>query len=423
MKFTRLLMATALSLSLVSCLDSGDETIALSQKTETIGSGNATEVVSSDEYSVLSREGYRLTIPVGAVPRNSLDNAGRVAFSITPVEEEELPISLPSSVMLADGIPAVKIEPMGFRFFSPLVLEFNTLNHPIDKLALLRYNENSGHWDTVPLSRWENGIAASSVIELGVFCVVTYTETLQTGGIRVRDTSLAEDGCYYLMARRGSEQYKMAFSSNSRPLYMANLPLGTYTVQVARQVRSGLDEEEGATFYTRPFEVNVRNVLAVDGRDFESYVGWTDIDLSHLTWSDGRPESWGTPTVTYGTGKLQATLTWTNVSGNTTDYDLHLFGPDGIHVYYSNKNQSGFELDRDWLEQTGSAIENIYTVSDNVLQGEYQIKVHHYGGATGKRYNCRVILDGMVIKSVSGVVDSGFDDICSFQISSDGGDH
>lgn len=422
MKSTHLLVliAVAVSLSLTSCLDNGDETIALNQKIATIASGNATEVVSSDEYSILSRDGYRLTVPVGAVPRNSSNTSGKVAFSITSIEEEELPFSLPSGAILADGVPAVKIEPMGFRFNSPLILEFNTLNNSMDKLALMRYDENSGTWESVPVSRWDNGIATVSVIELGVFCVVTYPQAGDTGGIRIKDVSLGENECYYLMARKGTEQFRMTFSRNAETLYMANIPLGDYTVQVARQTRDGFDQESVFTAFSQQFHVNVDNSLIRTGSNYNEYTGWTDIDISQLTWTDGHPTSWGTPTTTYGTGKFQATLTWTNIEGNTTDYDLHLFGPnDYPHVYYSESSGGGFELDRDWTHDKGSAIENIYTVSENIAEGDYSIKVHHYSGSTGKRYNCRVILDGMVIKSVSGVVDSGFDEICTFHISAD----
>ena len=120
-------------------------------------------------------------------------------------------------------------------------------------------------------------------------------------------------------------------------------------------------------------------------------------------WDDGRPSEWGTETKTYGTGKFQATLTWTNPSSEFyTDYDLHLSGPNNLHVYYSNKKQGCFELDRDWIRDPGDAVENIYSINDNFPAGTYVVKVNHFSGAMGRLYNCRIIMNGKVVKSVSG---------------------
>ena len=137
--------------------------------------------------------------------------------------------------------------------------------------------------------------------------------------------------------------------------------------------------------------------------------------LSSAGWNEGRPAAWGEETVTYGTGKFQATLTWINESGNTTDYDLHLTTPSG-EVYYMNKRQGSFELDRDVIDALGNAVENIYSINDSFERGTYKVRVHHYGGATGKRFNCRILVNGVVVKSVTGVQDSGYADIYTFAI-------
>ena len=150
-----------------------------------------------------------------------------------------------------------------------------------------------------------------------------------------------------------------------------------------------------------------------------TFSGWTDIKLDNIFWNDGRSDAWGTITTTYGTGKFQATLTWVNPSeAEHTDYDLHLYGPDNLHVFFTNKKQGCFELDRDWISNPGNAVENIYSVRDNFTPGRYQVKVHHYNGVMGRRYNCRVIINGVVVKSVSGAIGTNkqFDDIYSFNV-------
>ena len=86
--------------------------------------------------------------------------------------------------------------------------------------------------------------------------------------------------------------------------------------------------------------------------------------------------------------------------------------------FFSHKNEGAYELDRDWISDLGNAVENIYTVSDDITPGEYQVKVHHYSGVLGKRYNCRVIMDGVLVKSVTGEisVNKEFDDIYTFTV-------
>ena len=88
------------------------------------------------------------------------------------------------------------------------------------------------------------------------------------------------------------------------------------------------------------------------------------------------------------------------------------------NVFFTNKKQGCFELDRDWISNPGNAVENIYSVNDNFTPGQYQVKVHHFGGVVGRRYNCRVIINGVVVKSVSGAIGTNkqFDDIYSFNV-------
>lgn len=105
-----------------------------------------------------------------------------------------------------------------------------------------------------------------------------------------------------------------------------------------------------------------------------------------------------TPTVPVGTGKFQATLTWINTEDKYADLDLHLYGPNGEHVYYQDKPSpdGAFKLDRDWREEPGSAVENIFSLPQGVpTQGDYRLTVKHFSGAVPIDFSVRVINNGI----------------------------
>jgi outer membrane protein OmpA-like peptidoglycan-associated protein len=84
----------------------------------------------------------------------------------------------------------------------------------------------------------------------------------------------------------------------------------------------------------------------------------------------------------YQSGALQWTLAWR--TGD--DLDLHVIGPDGVHVWYRNKKggPAGLELDVDCLGQFGSNclaqnVENIFTPrSTRPMEGTYRGWVEVY---------------------------------------------
>jgi uncharacterized protein YfaP (DUF2135 family) len=101
--------------------------------------------------------------------------------------------------------------------------------------------------------------------------------------------------------------------------------------------------------------------------------------------------------VTYGTGAFQATLTWVNNASHTTDVDLHLYGPNNMHVYYNAKvsPDSSFQLDRDWIRQAGNATENIFSTRSAIPTGSYKVTVKHFSGDP-TNYNVRILRSGGV---------------------------
>lgn len=376
----------------------------ISSEEETVGL-DETKIISSSESGSVGLDGIKLNVPYGAVPKNSTGSDGKVAFSIK--KAEELPASLPIGIEIVPGsnVYGYKIEPMNFTFNIPLTVEIQTNGDDVSRIALMRFNEYSGYWEEVPFSSInENGVAVSSVLELGHFIIVKKHEV--SGGVHVSG-SIFEAGYYYYLTLQSEDSNfskRLSFTYNSKDLYMANVPLGTYTCFLTRELRNDLGSSSSGLEYSSVKHVNVTSKLKYGSGGFSTYQGWTEVYFENNNWFSGRPDGWGDATITYGTGKFQATLTWVNQEGMHTDYDLHLFGPDNLHVYFSNKRQGAFELDRDWISEPGNAIENIYSVDNDFPSGSYFVKVHHYGGTLNKRYNCRVIMDGVVVTSVTGYI-------------------
>ncbi|MBQ9186750.1 MAG: hypothetical protein IJ144_02860 [Prevotella sp.] len=383
---------------------------------------DATQTVSSDEGRTFTRNGYTVIVPRGAVPTGTNGQTGNVAFSIQQIGTDELPAGLPSgTTLLPRG--AVKIEPMNFVFNSPITINIPLDGNDPDDVAVYWYNPSTGQWELVPFSSINgNGTASISVIELGYFIVVkkpTGNTAYNYGGVHIARQYI-ENGYYYyltLVPVSGSNSSKsIAFTSNGQDLYMAGVPMGTYSVTVTREQRSDLTSAATATQTAVVGNVEVKTRLVKGSGGYSTYTGWTEIVLSNLNWTDSRNQTWGEATVTYGTGKFQATLTWYNASGNTVDYDLHLENSNGGHVYWSNMTWGAFKLDRDCIDQLGNVVENIFSVSDDFARGTYRIYVRHFGGATGIRYNCRIIVNGVVVKSVTDICNSGDQNIYTFTV-------
>lgn len=379
-----------------------------------------TQVVSTSESVTFNRAGFTLTVPRGTVPKKTSGEDGKVAFSVS--RANELPTPLPDGYTMVNAA-SIKIEPMNFVFNSPLIMNVPAQGYNVSELALLHYNEYTNSWENVPFSSINtDGTVSVSIIELGYFILVKKPESQKTGGVHINKRFLDEEYYYYLTliptSNMDNDIKRISFAANGKDVYMANVPLGRYEAVVSRELRTSLENDSRKIEYSTEYiSVNVENVLSSGNGDYDTFTGWTEVVLGNK-WTTGRPNIWGTPTPTYGTGKFQATLTWVNSEGDATDYDLHLFGPSEMHVYYSNKQSSSFELDRDWLHESGNAIENIYSINDNFISGTYYVKVNHYGGVTGKRYNCRVIMDGVVVASTSGAITTNktYDDIYSFVI-------
>ena len=90
------------------------------------------------------------------------------------------------------------------------------------------------------------------------------------------------------------------------------------------------------------------------------------------------------PTTDAGDGVITITLTW----GDEPDVDLHVFEPDGTHVFYAAKNGiSGF-LDVDDVTSYGP--EHYFVSCATLRAGIYTIGVNYYNGSAPETANVQI---------------------------------
>ncbi len=75
-----------------------------------------------------------------------------------------------------------------------------------------------------------------------------------------------------------------------------------------------------------------------------------------------------------GSGAITVTLTW----GSEPDVDLHVFEPNGAHVYYGNMMGSYGYLDLD--DVTGYGPEHYYVSCGDIKPGTFKVGVNYYYG-------------------------------------------
>lgn len=95
------------------------------------------------------------------------------------------------------------------------------------------------------------------------------------------------------------------------------------------------------------------------------------------TWTEGRPPCWGARDTAVGTGDVQITLTWQT----NDDIDLHVFDPDGYHIYFADPiSTSGGQLDRDNMcaDMIIGRPENIFWPEGTAPSGTYRVQVHYW---------------------------------------------
>lgn len=107
--------------------------------------------------------------------------------------------------------------------------------------------------------------------------------------------------------------------------------------------------------------------------------------------------------VVVGTGDVQVTLIW----NGDADLDLHLIDPDGVEIYFGNRNSpSGGELDVDEIPGCGNRdtwVENIFWPTGQAPPGRYEAWVDVWNPCDGdSSFQLEVRVDGQLIDTLTG---------------------
>lgn len=412
-----------------------------------------TRTVTSSESGVVSTpSGVGLQVLAGTIPQQSDGNNSTVNFSIeTGVEP---PAPLPADMQQVSSV--IKFGPDGFTFANPvgMVIPVPTNADP-SQLKLLRYAPDTNSWVVYPFVVQNNAISAAGY-DLGYVVVTSSAASGASlsnyswinGGLRWNRTSCPEPNehlpCWYnfsiisstatipsgpifnvscsqsggalrcIVMKTGSDpgganplctstvekdDVDPLFYSSTSSYCIFPLPLGSYQLCAeaweAPRVIPGPTNLRRWT-YSVPVQATVDRPIIREYPSFDApWRGTRPIAITGGVWQEGGSCPGPNPTIPVGTGELQATLTWVNVEERNTDLDLHLYGPNGLHIYYRNLGPvNNLRLDRDWLRELGNAVENIYSVGP-IPSGEYRLTVHLYDGSP-TTYSVRFIFGGSV---------------------------
>ncbi len=397
---------------------------------------SATGTVSSTgNGSIKTNSGYEIYVIAGTVPQNQNGQSAEVTFSI------ETPVTPPKEVSASVEKRGeyTQLGPEGFYFRWPVrvVFPYKNTTDP-SELKLLHYDGIAESWEIVPISMVDKDkkIVGADVLELGYYLVAKVGQNPpktmaddSDGGFEFQ----GESNYYYTLTVASVTNFKYAWqaaawysgnivgSSGStgsyptggpKPPTHIHLVQATYQIWITRTTPGTLSTLPQIYTYSVPATGTISQPVTYSG-PLSSGEGWTTLSMpGGGQWIEGTPQGWPVPTVTYGTGQFQATLTWVNNSSHSTDVDLHLFGPNNMHVYYSTptSTEGSLALDRDWRYVYGNATENIYSTG-TMPTGSYTVKVNLYGG-DAVDFSVRIIKKGTT-KSYSGrvtTVNSGDDE-------------
>jgi hypothetical protein len=418
------------------------------------------QLSSNDNGGVIALDESSMIVPPNSIPDLSNGNEAIVSFTIE--SGADLPKTLPTG-MDAVG-PITHFGPEGFVFKKAIWLQFELPEDlAVDQVSIVGYLPDTREYGIIPMTYYDEDdrVIGATVYELGYYFLVN-VEGLNrarngqaSGGFKLKNfhgngwypnvvelTPWAASDIYYKIiitnfvpdnpadfaswapynpATNGGRRYWEFMTvpnvtgwgpDHNRGLTAMGLPQGTYTAQIlASHKYFQLDLPE-CKVYSVATTFTIKNSLTC------TYFGCEGYDNGPTLPADG---SW-MPTDCYAynpnvtipvcTGEFQATLTWFNGDNGDTDLDLHLYGPDGLHIYYGNQNPGigGIMLDRDVINQAGPVQENICApLLSDMPRGDYEIRVDHFGGDT-KNFQVRV-LNGSHSTSYQGDAMDGDDEV------------
>lgn len=370
--------------------------------------------------TVKTNSGYQISVIPGVVPQNQNGQSANVTFSI------ETPVTPPKQVSGTTQLKGdyTKLGPEGFVFRWPVEVTFPYKNSTDPtELKLLFFDALTNSWKIIPISSIDKDkkLVVANVRELGYFVVAKVGQSApktmaddSDGGF---EFAANDNNYYYTLTVASVTNFKYSWQAASwysgnlvgstgstgsnptggpKPPTHIHLVQATYQIWISRTTPGTLSTLPKIETYTVPASGTISQPVIFTG-PLSTGSGWTTLSMpSGGQWVEGTPNGWAVPTTTYGTGDFQATLTWVNSSTNKSDVDLHLFGPNNMHVYWNNKRSSdqSVELDRDWQETVGNAVENIYSLK-TMPSGTYSLKVNLYSGNPAS-YRVRIINKGTV---------------------------
>lgn len=380
----------------------------------------ALKVISSDSNGRLTTpSGVGIEVIAGTVPPNQQGQSAEVTFSIeTPVQS---PGEFPTGAKQSGSISKFGPEAFIFKWPVRILLPFPEKSDP-SAFNILQYDPIQESWRVIPASLvdFTNKIIGADVLELSYNALATVTSWPAKASSTNDDesiwggfefTNLGSEWYYTLTVKSVSNfavEWQAVYANQligqtgstgtdgmGSPLPFTHilLPQASYEIWI-----SSTTGKLPYTVYTYSVPATGRvqghvvyDVTSPFGR------GWTPLGLpAGGQWIEGMPELWPDVTTTYGTGQFQATLNWTNNNMHTTDLDLHLYGPNEMHVYFADdvSPDSSIMLDRDWISEQGAATENIYSIKP-MPKGQYTVKVNRYSG-DGTNFRVRIVRSGSV---------------------------
>ena len=376
---------------------------------------------------LVSPLGAELFVPIDAIGKKEDDSPGKISFSIEPIKQQDLPLSIPSNYSIIGEL--FKFSPSSFVFSRPLMVYLpGSSLEDLEDINIIRLDEQKNQWTIIPISD-VNGtkkIIGVATFELGYFALVKnnsitkkithgiQSESRKCGGIKMEPKNntyyytlrivnftakFSEDNNFDIVGKTASSGIESA-TGNPRALYMVGLPQGTYSVEISR-IKRGISGN--LEYYPNLIEVVVNQPLEYNySWTADDWTGWKVIS-EPADWIVGTPPNWPKADVPFGTGEFQATLTWVNTNEKGTDLDLYLYCPNKDIVYFGTEGNldNSIVLDRDWLEEPGYATENIYSTK-SIAKGTYEVKVECFNGYTPKNFEVRIIIRGKTVKTFRG---------------------
>ena len=425
---------------------------------------NVAQQFNSNEPGVLvGGSGYALGVGPRSIPNHTNGAPATITLSMDAATQ---PPMMPPSWLRIVAQP-VRFDPEDFNFNFPLTARLPVAAvNDVANLFFLRYNPTRNVW-TRSLFAVDGDpptVVESTLFNLGHMAIGEYDgvipgmavgalpDTLGESGVASPEQALRGQGAMWVPTTHcpiGAMEcffYFVVVGFTSK--YPQEVPDGALNGWVLRSISNVTAESPRPTLHMLPQGTYRFCVSALESPLTLTYLRkFTRTDAIQVTidqpyrcaltrtcvtevrpgggdWgeaSDDRPCDMGAglapgdPARLGATGDFQATLRWTNTSGNATDLDLHLSGPNGMHVYWDRKTSpdGSLRLDVDWQRELGNAVENIYQLKNANGQsipmpaGEYLLWVDHYTGASYKPYTVRVIHRGTVRNFSGTLVERG----------------